>query len=380
MKMKFISLILVLASLVACEKMTTNTHEDNTTNESITFNVSAEKGTKAIVSSTDMTEHFGVYGYVTGNGVSEYGYLMSNAEYDKNGDPANSGKYYWPKSDNYSNVNVLFTAYSKYTSTPSFSNGNLTVTVPTLTQALINNPSDFNDVLYAQTSVNHQNAGVAHTRVPLTFNHALAWIEFQAMVENNTTITKVEITNIAFNGGGLYTTGSLILDTKNTMASPAVSGAATKDATLNFATSTPATLVNGKINKTDYSVISDALIVPQDVPTSVTITFNMSIHNDSGEEINYVGRTITKDIVGPNTDMSASPAVYNTAYQASHKYIYKILVRPDGINFDVVVANWTSSEFQLWDATAYVEHFFDKASTMQGQSVVVTMAANSLMA
>lgn len=390
MKKILFTLILGLASLTACEKMTTIVANDDA--KSITFSPNTEKSTKAIVTNTFMIDNFGVYGYVTGEGVNTAGYLMKNAEYEETGQPVAGSKYFWPKSDNPENVNVLFTAYSQYVSNPSFSEGTLTLAVPSLTQELINNPSGFDDILYAQTNASHQDAETAHYTIPLHFKHALSWIEFRAKVDNNTTITDVEITSIKFNGEGLYTTGNLVLDTKTTMVSPAVSGAATKNATLNFATSGGKTLTGGDLNKSSYSVISDALIVPQAVPESITITFNIKIQNtdgngNNGDEIYYVGRTITRVIndgldagVGENPDWHFE--TYNTQYQAAHKYIYNILVKVDGIDFSVDVIDWGSTNFQVWDHDdlAYVEHFFDKASTMQGQSVVVTMAANSLMA
>ena len=96
-------------------------------------------------------------------------------------------------------------------------------------------------------------------------------------------------------------------------------------------------LANSKINKTGYSVISDALVVPQAVPASITITFNLKIQNDTGDEIYYVGRQVTKTI-NTGTDMATPSAhSYVSTYQASHKYVYKILVTVDGIDFNVSV-------------------------------------------
>jgi hypothetical protein len=326
--------------------------------------------TKAIVNGTAMVDNFGVYGYVTGAGVQSAAYAMSNAKYLPAGTPADGGKYYWPKSDNPENVNVLFTAYSQYVASPSFSDGTLTLSIPTLTQALIDTPADFNDVLYAQTNANHQDAEVAHASVPLHFKHALSWIEFQGKVDDNTTITEVEITSIKFNGGGLYTTGSLVLDTKSLMTSPAVSGQATQNAALDFGTSTTKTLTGDDLNKSSYSVISDALVVPQAVPASVTITFNIKIQNTTGNEVYYVGRTITRTI---NTGNDANDHAYVANFEAGKKYIYKVFVTVDGIDFTVDVIDWTSDTFQVWDhnATAYVEHFFDKASTQMGLSLAI---------
>lgn len=374
MKKIFTIILAAILLLAGCTKINDmSIRNDNSDRVEITFKVNDIETTKAIVTGTSMVDNFGVYGYVSGAGVETTGYAMANAEYEESGLPANDGKYYWPKSDNPGNVNVLFTAYSQYVASPSFSNGTLTLSVPTLTQALIDDPDDFNDILYAQVNANPQDATVAHTSVPLHFKHALSWIEFQGKVDDNTTITEVEITSIKFNGGGLYTTGNLVLDTKNLVASPAVSGQATQNAALNFATSTAKTLTGGDLNKSSYSVISDALIVPQAVPASVTITFNVKIQNTTGDVINYVGRTITRTINSGTDATDSTPVSYASDYEAAHKYVYRILVTVDGIDFEVDVLDWSSSQYQVWDhdATAYVEHFFDKASTQMGPSLAI---------
>ena len=371
---KIFTLIAAILLFAGCTKISDATMNAFLKDTEIVFDIDDIVTTKAIVDGVTMVDNFGVYGYVTGTGVQSAGYAMANAEYEETGLPANGGKYYWPKSDNPENVNVLFTAYSQYLASPTFSNGTLTLSVPTLTQTLIDGGAtgDWNDILYAQTNsnVHHQNATSAHASVPLQFRHALSWIEFQGSVQDNTVITEVEITSIKFNGGGLYTTGNLVLDTKATMASPAVSGQATKNADLDFGTSTTKTLTGGDLTKTGYSVISDALIVPQAVPESVTITFNLKIQNTTGDELYYVGRVITRTI---NSGTDADAASYVTNFEAAHKYIYRILVTADGIDFSVDVIDWTDEAFQVWDnsASAYVEHFFGKASTQMETSLAI---------
>jgi len=166
--------------------------------EEITFNTRTP-ATKAIVENTGMTDHFGVYGYVVPGNYSNGGYLMKNAEYDENGN-AVSGPYYWPKSDNPNGIDFIFTAYSQFETAPTWENDTLKLAIPALTQALIDNPDDFDDVLWAQTQYNyHQdgNVGAEHERVVLNFKHALSWLQFRGEVINPN-IKWVKVKQISF--------------------------------------------------------------------------------------------------------------------------------------------------------------------------------------
>lgn len=158
--------------------------------------------TKAIVDGTVMVDNFGAYGYVLPGTYSvEGGYLMNNAEYEEDGTPANDAHYYWPKSDNNNNIEVIFTAYAQYDENVAYdeTTGEVTITIPELTQEIINNPDDFDDVLWAQTKVDyHQNALAEHTKVPLTFRHALSWLQFRAEVAENPSIVWVKVKSVKF--------------------------------------------------------------------------------------------------------------------------------------------------------------------------------------
>jgi hypothetical protein len=140
-----LSAIFIFASCAKIEDL--SVRNANTKGTEIVFNTRASVATKAIVDSTVMVDNFGVYGYVVPGDYSvNGGYLMKNAEYDKDGN-AVDGPYYWPVSDNNSGVDFIFTAYSQFVSAPTWENDTLKLAVPALTQALIDNPDDFNDVL-----------------------------------------------------------------------------------------------------------------------------------------------------------------------------------------------------------------------------------------
>ena len=180
----FLSTVFIIASCAKIEDL--YVRNANTNGTEITFSAKASVATKAIVDSTVMVDNFGVYGYVVpGNYSAAGGYLMKNAEYDKDGN-AVDGAYYWPSSDNNTGIDFIFTAYSQFASAPTWENDTLKLAVPALTQALIDNPDDFNDVLWAQTAYNHhQNSVTEHERVNLNFKHALSWIQFRGEVTND---------------------------------------------------------------------------------------------------------------------------------------------------------------------------------------------------
>lgn len=178
-----LSVIFIFASCAKIEDL--SVRNGNTNGAEISFSTKASVATRAIVDTTAMVDNFGVYGYVVpGDYTVNGGYLMKNAEYDKDGN-AVSGPYYWPVSDNNTGIDFIFTAYSQFVSAPTWENDTLKLAVPTLTQALIDNPDDFNDVLWAQTAYNHhQNSVAEHERVNLDFKHALSWIQFRGEVTN----------------------------------------------------------------------------------------------------------------------------------------------------------------------------------------------------
>lgn len=195
-----LSAILLFASCAKVEDMSVKYAGERT---NIAFNTAAT--TKAIVEGTGMVDHFGVYGYVVPGDYSSKGYLMKNAEYEETGDAANGAAYYWPISDNPNGIDFIFTAYSQYDENVIWENDSLKVTVPVLTQALIDNPDDFDDVLWAQVKVNrHQDNLEDHERVALNFKHALSWLQFRGEV-TNPAVKWVKVKQISF---GEYVPGT----------------------------------------------------------------------------------------------------------------------------------------------------------------------------
>ena len=192
MKKLFTILLSAILLFASCTKI-----EDMSVGVPINFNTAT--ATKAIVEGTDMVDNFGVYGWVVPGTYSvNGGYLMKNAEYEETGDAANGAKYYWPQSDNNEGIDFIFTAYSQFAEDVLWENDSLKLTIPVLTQELIDNPDSLNDVLWAQVKVNHhQNSVAAHERVALNFKHALSWLRFQGEVINPN-IKWVKVKSISF--------------------------------------------------------------------------------------------------------------------------------------------------------------------------------------
>jgi hypothetical protein len=202
MKKLFIYILSVIAIVASCAKVDDMTERFSAQGREIVFTVANTNSpvTKAIVDTTAMVDTFGVYGYVVPGDYSVTGgYLMKNAEYDKDGN-AVDGPYYWPKSDNYTGIDFIFTAYSQFVSAPTWENDTLKIAVPKLTQTLIDNPEDFNDVLWAQAQYNHHqngNVGAEHEKVALNFRHALSWLQFKGEV-TNPNVKWVKVKQISF--------------------------------------------------------------------------------------------------------------------------------------------------------------------------------------
>ena len=207
---KFFTILFTVILLVTSCTITDITRDNlNLKETEVLFKTNASSATKAIVEGTEMVDNFGVYGWVVpGTYTGDGGYLMSNAEYLPTGNAANDGSYYWPKSDNNANVAVIFTAYSQFDGDMTLTeNDSLLINIPALSQDLISNPDNFNDVLWAQTKVNHHqdgNVDAEHERVQLNFKHVLSWLQFRAEVVDNSSIQWVKIKSIKFSQ---YTAG-----------------------------------------------------------------------------------------------------------------------------------------------------------------------------
>ena len=196
MKKLFTILISAMLLFAGCTKIEDMSLRNAGLSE-ITFNTSTVD-TKAIVDTTAMVDDFGVYGWVVAGDYSRSGgYLMRNARYDKDGN-AVGGPYYWPESDNYNDINFIFTAYSQFDENVEWANDTVKIAIPTLTQTVIDDPDTFDDVLWAQTAVNHhQNSLGEHERVVLNFKHALSWLQFKGEIINPT-IKWVKVKQISF--------------------------------------------------------------------------------------------------------------------------------------------------------------------------------------
>ena len=363
---RFLLLSLVLVGVVSCEKLA-NFEND----KAIVFknSVSQKIMTKAnkgiIENNTFSYDDFGVYGYVEEGALTNGGYLAKNAKYVKSGDiwvPADGKNYYWPKADNVSDINVNFVAYTPHVSNDSFNDDE--VIIPIVATEM---NEDCVDVLYAHK----EDVNPTGEPVELRFNHALSWIEFKGKYAKN--VKSVTITSIEFSSA-LKGKANMVLGVKDFSQSI---DDLSYDITPNFGDNIALTAHDDGTGESDYQILSDMLVIPQDVPDSVKITFNITIENATGDEIYYNGRTITRVVNdGPDANKqndSATGRDFVSEFEGGKKYVYRIYVTADEITFDVDVDVWDEENpFQIWDhnATAYVERFFGKASMQKERSLV----------
>lgn len=383
----FLSVILIFA---ACTKLDVMYDRDNVKdNVEIVFNsnVGHAPMTKAIVDGTSFTNntYFGVYGYIKPTTNITNNLIMSNAKYyaghsnnDSIGTPTDGKKYYWPMSDNLDDVNIKFVAYYPYEANSSnkieLSGTNF---IYHITASDMNDPQD---ILYAITnnvtpSMYKNHPGVDYInqqKVPLVFHHALSLVQFQAKKadysEDGCTLD-IKINYIKFNSK-INTTGDIKINlnekAQNSDTIISLKNVGT-DVEMNFASQ------NNDYNKLDntYKILSTPVIIPQDVPDSVTVDFDVKIQNANGDEIIYAHRQVKRAV---NTGNDDNGKQYIDTWASGHKYIYRLYFTADDVNFSISVDNWDLDWWQIWDydnTTAYVEHFFDKASTIMENCIEV---------
>ena len=384
MKKIFVVLVAFMILFTGCAKVEDMTNGVSSQKAEIEFNLENAAGpaSRAIVTGTSFPatdEHFGVYGYVKPTAQISGGYIIKNGEYHSAGEDVGkpvTGAYYWPTADNVDDIKVNFVAWYPFNySSVAFDS--------------VNNELDFTlsapkadvtrDLLYAtvtdETPVVIKNTAAVdyNDKVQLTFHHALSLIEFQAKKEANQNITKVEITSIRFidNNGlawPIVTDGNFSINIDDDTAVTAISEGATTDSTYNFALESVKDSV-----LTTYSTLSDVIVIPQAVPAKVELTFNITITNpNGGDAIVYNGRTVTRVV---NSGSDENNVGYVNNWVSGNKYIYRYNISASEVTFEVIVEDWITNDqdWQIWDhnATAYVEHFFGKASTQKGQSLAI---------
>ena len=365
---KFLTLILFslfgLTSCVQTEDDYMPNNNENVVNQEIVFNTYASyKSTRAIVEGTSLIDdtYFGVFGYVqnsTNTGVG--GYIMKDAKYTSNGQPADGAHYYWPKADDNSDINCKFVAYYPYDGTNTVASWESDVLTYHVTAANTT-ATGSTDVLYAiNDGTNNwvhpvlngiKNALDTNQDVNLQFRHALACIQFQAKMENISNVKAVKIKSITFNNNDgtlaeIYTTGDLVINTKTANASTPISVTNLDNASTSLQWAQYAIKDN---LTTSYEALSTGIVIPQAVPDKVTITYDITIKNGDNDEITYSNRVVTRKI---NTGKDDNNKSYVNQWLASNKYIYRIYITGTDVTFNVQVDNWAvdNNWWQIWDS------------------------------
>ena len=346
MKKVLFAAFAALILLSSCSKIDDISPIPQKYKQEITFDLSdraVTRSTKSVVEGTTLPagSYFGAYGYVKESTDVDAGYIMKNGKFDNTGSSAIP--YYWPVSDDNTDVFVNFVAYYPYTEDNTVislneSTGDFTYHVTA--DGLVND--DCTDVLIAvaanqhPTSVNTPNSLDPNESVELHFKHALSLVQFQGKKADY--VTSVSVSEITFSTG-LYTEGDITINTKG---DPSITDMTVinKDnqQSYNFAADNT-DLTN------DYEVLSTAMVIPQGVPAQVTIKFDITLTGDGGH-IEYRNRTVTRTIWTGNDDNN-NPYVAN--FTAGHKYIYRYYVTADDVNFTITVDDWTNDWWQVWD-------------------------------
>ena len=143
---------------------------------------------------------------------------------------------------------------------------------------------------------------------------------------------------------GLFVDGFLCLPTKDTLTTTPVATYGTqKDTTLNYVSAQVDTIFYD-----NHIVLGDALVIPQPVPQNITIVFDICIANETGEEVIFTDRKITRTI---NTGKDMVNVDYVPSWTASNKYIYNFNFDGSELNFSTSVSGWTlgNTNYHVWD-------------------------------
>lgn len=317
-------LALFMLALAACQK-----EPDFEGQYEIAF--STGKLTRAITYGPTMVDSFGVYGYKAPS------YIIENAKYDINGNPVDN-HYFWPYMDD--NVPVMFVAYAPYRADIARSSNEIRLPINGISTTF----TEFKDVMYASAASTH-----IMQRVPLNFSHALAWIEIAGKYDS-VSVDTVEITGIKFDPG-IITQGDFKIDLTDANTS-----------WVNMGSPVDTNFLRNNVGLTDtgYVVLSNAFVIPQQVPTNIVLTMNISISGDGGKQtINYNGREAKKAIASISD------------FEAGKKYTFKYYVTGDSIDFSIVTDDWQSPQEIDWEAwghseNAYVERYYEKGLASDG--------------
>lgn len=341
-----LSTVVLFASCAKIEDMTVRNTNKN--NAEIVFNTKASVSTKAIVEGTEMTDHFGVYGYVVPGDYSQGGYLMKNAEYDEEGNAANGKSYYWPTSDNTA-VDFIFTAYSQFYDAPSYNDetGEVTIAIPELSQELIES-GDFNDILYAQALVNnHQNALAEHAKVELEFKHVLSWLQFKAEVANNASVKWVKVKGVKFDQ---YTEGQEAIE-----ANPGQEYIApyndTTDTWVNLKKTNSAVGSATKLKGPGESTYTNAAALPDELVAEIKSYYTVD-NGDAGDYDLHMGNTVwASNVIKQLRVVKDIPAAYDLAVEMAGGEVMHFFngwkyLQDNG--YDIQPAN-TGGKPDVWD-------------------------------
>lgn len=306
--------------------------------------------TKAIIDGTSFTEgNFGVTGYVKASAETAGGYIMQNAKYvATTGVPADGNHYYWPKADDNSDINVKFVAFYPW-STNSVVENDIFKYGESLNVGSVNNT---NDILYAiannvhpELTDNHLIDGATdgNKKVQLTFHHALSLLQFQAKKDSlSKGVKEVIIKSITFGRDSLVVNGKLSINmTDNSTNTNVIPG--DEKNIFNFADSVSLTDV--------YQPLSTTIVIPQEVPDSVVVVFDITIKNGN-YEVTYKNRKITR-VINTGSDDNNPSHSYTSNWVAGHKYIYRLYFTAADVEFTTSVDDWTVSNdwYQIWDHT-----------------------------
>ena len=244
---------------------------------------------------------------------------MTNAEYNKSGNPADANKhYYWPVSDK----PITLDFYAVYPYSASTSRSAAGVATVAVNCEAVNDASV--DVMLATTKGQSYDDSKTdeQNRKPLNFEHQLSYVSFQAKKEDIAALLNVKIKEIKVT---VPNTKGTIAFTDNTNA-PLTAATGTAD----FAYSTVTSDI--EINPTTWTDCGYFIAIPQDITVDgakASIKYEYQVGN----------KTYTKTVEG--LSLKSKDTTPWSEWEKSTHYTYNITIGLKEILFTVTATKWT---------------------------------------
>jgi len=315
--------VLVLLSaaalvLVSCAK-TQDVYTGNPESRMIAFSPLAQPTTKAPVANTVFPTdyHFYVAAYAAGSGDYFDGAEFANESSTTTWSGVSGSKKYWPLQSETLNFLAVTKAGS---STTTFGTANENYASKVVVQ-LADNKTAQHDLMYACAQASNPSSNV-----PLTFQHALSWVQFTV---SGTAGSGLAVTGIKLNGAAY--TGTLTVNLANYNSS---------SETLTATPSWDATVYASATKENNVSVPNVSSITVDGTARTVGDGL-LIVPNPTANEASFTSFVVNYTLDGHAYSVVVTPNTADMVMQPGYKYTYNIGITMHEIKVTATVGSWS---------------------------------------